>query len=47
MKIQTMCDCLFDFIDYSLREVGTGDLSVGNKVKNMARIFSKRIEFEF
>ena len=44
MKLQIMCDCLFDYIDYSLREVGTGDLSVGNKVKNMARIFSKRIE---
>ena len=44
MKLQIMCDCLFDYIDYSLREVGTGDLSVGNKVKNMARIFSNRIE---
>ena len=44
MKLQIMCDCLFDYIDYSLREVGTGDLSVGKKVKTMARIFSNRIQ---
>ena len=39
-----MCDYLFDYIDYSLREVGTGDLSVGKKVKTMARIFSNRMQ---
>ena len=38
VKLQIMCDYLFDYIDYSLREVGTGDLSVGKKVKTMARI---------
>ena len=37
-----MCDYFFDYIDYSLRELGTGDLSVGKKVKTMAQIFSKR-----
>ena len=44
IKIQIMYDFLFDYIDYSLREIGTGDLSVGKKVKTMARIFSFRIK---
>ena len=44
MKIQIVYDFLFDYIDYSLREIGTGDLSVGKKVKTMARIFSFRIK---
>jgi len=44
MKLQIMCDYLFDYIDYSLREVGTGDLSVGKKVKTMARIYSNRMQ---
>ena len=44
MKVQIMYNYLFDYIDYSLREIGTGDLSVGKKVKTMARIFSFRIK---
>ena len=44
VKLQIMCDYLFDYIDYSLREVGTGDLSVGKKVKTMARIYSNRMQ---
>jgi len=44
MKVQIMYNYLFDYIDYSLREIGTGDLSVGKKVKTMARIFSFRIQ---
>ena len=44
IKLQIMCDYLFDYIDYSLRELGTGDLSVGKKVKTMAQIFSKRMK---
>ena len=44
MKFQIMCDYLFDYIDYSFREAETGDLSVGKKVKEMARIFSNRMQ---
>ena len=44
MKIQIMYNYLFDYIDYSLREIGTGDLSVGKKVNILARIFSFRIQ---
>ena len=44
IKIQIMYDFLFDYIDYSLREIGTGDLSVGKKVKILAKIFSFRIQ---
>ena len=33
IKIQIIYDNLFEYIDYSLREIGTGDLSVGKKVK--------------
>ena len=44
VKLQIMCDYLFDYIDYSLREIGTGDLSVGKKVKILAKIFSFRIQ---
>ena len=44
IKIQIMYDFLFDYIDYSLREIGTGDLSVGKKVKILAKIFSFRIK---
>ena len=46
-KIQIIYDFLFEYIDYSLREIGTGDLSVGKKIKKLARIFSLRlIEYE-
>ena len=38
MKIQIMYNYLFDYIDYSLREIGTGDLSVGKKVNILAKI---------
>ena len=44
IKIQIIYDNLFEYIDYSLREIGTGDLSVGKKVKTMARVFSLRIQ---
>tara|TARA_B100001013_G_scaffold328197_1_gene241801 strand:- start:47 stop:586 length:540 start_codon:yes stop_codon:yes gene_type:complete len=44
VKIQIIYDYLFDYIDYSLREIGTGDLSVGKKVKTLARIFSFRMQ---
>ena len=43
MNIQIMYNYLFDYIDYSLREIGTGDLSVGKKVKVLAKIFSYRM----
>tara|TARA_B100000029_G_C17290969_1_gene856979 strand:- start:9 stop:545 length:537 start_codon:yes stop_codon:yes gene_type:complete len=46
-KIQLIYDFLFEYIDYSLREIGTGDLTVGKKIKKLARIFSIRlIEYE-
>lgn len=44
MKIQIMYNYLFEYIDYSLREIGTGDLSVGKKVKTLAKIFSFRMQ---
>jgi len=44
MKIQIIYNYLFDYIDYSLREIGTGDLSVGKKVNILAKIFSFRIQ---
>lgn len=43
-KLQDLYDCLFDYIDYSLREIGVGDLAVGKKVKKFAQIFSLRIK---
>tara|TARA_Y100000590_G_scaffold151193_1_gene173734 strand:- start:445 stop:981 length:537 start_codon:yes stop_codon:yes gene_type:complete len=43
-KMQIMYNYLFEYIDFSLREIGTGDLSVGKKVKNLAKIFSHRIK---
>tara|TARA_B100001123_G_scaffold245671_1_gene274601 strand:- start:445 stop:762 length:318 start_codon:yes stop_codon:yes gene_type:complete len=42
--MQIMYNYLFEYIDFSLREIGTGDLSVGKKVKNLAKIFSHRIK---
>ena len=43
IKIQIICNYLFEYLDYSLREIGIGDLSVGKKVKTLGRIFSFRI----
>ncbi|MBH71657.1 MAG: hypothetical protein CMI97_04215 [Pelagibacteraceae bacterium] len=42
-RLQILYDFLFEYIDYSLREIGVGDLSVGKKVKTLARIFSYRM----
>tara|TARA_B100000315_G_scaffold254373_1_gene295308 strand:- start:1436 stop:1972 length:537 start_codon:yes stop_codon:yes gene_type:complete len=43
-KLQEIYDYLFDYIDFSLREIGTGDLGVGKKVKILAKTFSFRIK---
>ena len=43
-RLQEIYDYLFDYIDFSLREVGTGDLGVGKKVKILAKTFSFRIQ---
>ena len=43
IKIQIICNYLFEYLDYSLREIGIGDLSVGKRVKTLARIFSFRM----
>ena len=37
------CDAMFADFDRSLREMGTGDLSVGREVKRMARGFYGRV----
>ncbi len=39
---QTMLEVMFDDMDQNLREMGVGDLSVGKKVKAMARAFYGR-----
>ena len=44
MKIQIIYNYLFEYLDYSLREIGVGDLSVGKKIKTLARIFSFRMK---
>ena len=44
MKIQIIYNYLFEYLDYSLREIGIGDLSVGKRVKTLARIFSFRMK---
>ena len=41
IKLQQIYDFLFDYVDSSLREVGVGDLSVGKKVIELAKIFLK------
>jgi cytochrome b pre-mRNA-processing protein 3 len=41
---QRLFDTMFTDFDRSLREMGTGDLSVGREVKRMARAFYGRIE---
>ena len=44
---QKLFDRFFMDLDYSLREIGTGDLTVGKKIKKLARIFSLRLlEYE-
>jgi cytochrome b pre-mRNA-processing protein 3 len=40
---QSFFDMMFAYFDRSLREMGTGDLSVGKHVKRMARAFYGRI----
>jgi cytochrome b pre-mRNA-processing protein 3 len=40
---QTLFDLMFDDMDQALREMGVGDLSVGKKVKTMARAFYGRL----
>lgn len=44
IKIQIIYNYLFEYLDYSLREIGVGDLSVGKKIKTLARIFSFRMK---
>jgi cytochrome b pre-mRNA-processing protein 3 len=41
---QRLFDTMFTDFDRSLREMGTGDLSVGREVKRMARAFYGRID---
>jgi cytochrome b pre-mRNA-processing protein 3 len=41
---QVMFDIMFGDMDRSLREMGVGDLSVGKKVKAMAKAFFGRVE---
>jgi cytochrome b pre-mRNA-processing protein 3 len=41
---QTLYDVLFSDMDRALREMGTGDLSVGKQVKRMAEGFAGRIK---
>lgn len=41
---QTFFDAMFADFDRSLREIGTGDLSVGREVKKMAQSFFGRIQ---
>lgn len=41
---QRFCDAMFADFDRSLREMGTGDLSVGREVKRMAQAFYGRID---
>ena len=46
-KLQEIYDYLFDYIDFSLREIGIGDLSVGKKVKNLAKTYNKSFQINF
>jgi cytochrome b pre-mRNA-processing protein 3 len=41
---QAVFDAMFADMDASLREIGTGDLSVGRKVKEMARALNGRAQ---
>ena len=40
---QALFDLMFDDMDQNLRELGAGDMSVGKKVKQMARAFYGRV----
>jgi cytochrome b pre-mRNA-processing protein 3 len=40
---QQLVDTMFADFDRSLREIGTGDLSVGRQIKRMAEAFSGRV----
>jgi len=40
---QLLCEAMFADFDRSLREMGTGDLSVGREVKRMAEAFYGRV----
>lgn len=40
---QALFDLMFDDMDQNLREMGVGDMSVGKKVKAMARAFYGRV----
>ena len=43
-KLQKIYDCLFDYIDFSLRELGISDLSIGKNINILAKKFSLRIK---
>jgi cytochrome b pre-mRNA-processing protein 3 len=40
---QYLFDAMFDDMDRNLREMGTGDLGVGRKVKGLAKVFYGRV----
>lgn len=40
---QHLFDAMFDDMDRNLREMGTGDLGVGRKVKGLAKVFYGRV----
>jgi len=42
---QDVFDVMFADIDYNLREMGVGDLSVGKKIKKLASAFYSRLEY--
>ena len=42
-QLQILYNYLFEYIDFSLREIGIGDLAVGKKVKTLAKLFSFRL----
>jgi cytochrome b pre-mRNA-processing protein 3 len=41
---QAVFDAAFDYLDWNLREIGVGDMTVGKKIKRMAEIFYGRIK---
>jgi cytochrome b pre-mRNA-processing protein 3 len=40
---QKVFDTAFDYLDWNLREIGVGDMTVGKKIKRMAEIFYGRV----
>lgn len=40
---QALFDTAFDQLDWNLREIGVGDMTVGKKIKRMAEIFYGRV----